>query len=262
MEKQSNDNNLERLNRALAECGFGSRRHCESLIIAGLVTVDGEVVRDLGRRVNVFKQDVRVDGDRIVPAQKVYYLLNKPVGVFCTNSSEEKRLRAIDLIQDPQARRLFCVGRLDADSEGLIVLTNDGDFANHLTHPRYGVTKIYFVKVKGMPTPEALEKAQKGVHLAEGRTGGMRVFVQKKSRKFSILHVSLREGKNRIIRRVFAKLGLAVLELKRVQIGPVRLDNLKSGQYRKLTPHEVRQLQHVQAPKPDRPHRPFRRDRG
>lgn len=232
----------ERLNKVLAACGLGSRRHVETLIASGLVTIDGKPVYDLGRRVDPFKQDVRVEGERLVPAEKIYYALNKPAGVLCTNAIEERRTRAVDLIRDPQARRLFCVGRLDAESEGLILLTNDGEFGNRLTHPRYGVPKTYYVKVRGKIESEALERAHRGVHLAEGRTGPMKILIRKRTKLFTAMLVTIREGKNREIRRVFAKLGLAVMEIKRVQIGPLSLEGLAPGQYRRLRPDEIRAL--------------------
>lgn len=235
-------NQPERLNKVLAACGLGSRRHVESLISAGLVTIDGEIVQDLGRRVDPFKQEVCVEGEKLVPAEKIYYALNKPAGVYCTNAVEEKRTRAVDLIRDPKARRLFCVGRLDAESEGLIILTNDGEFGNRLTHPRYGVPKTYYVKVRGKAEAEALERAQRGVHLAEGRTGPMKIFVRKRAKDFTSMLVTIREGKNREIRRVFAKIGLAVAEIKRVSVGPLSIEGISPGHYRRLSPPEVRSL--------------------
>jgi 23S rRNA pseudouridine2605 synthase len=231
------------LNKYLAERGVGSRRNCDEIIRSGAVSVNGQTVTELGVKVHPESDRVEVGGRALEGHRsKVVYALNKPGGVICTNAPEEGRPRAIDLVRDRSGARLFCVGRLDMDSEGLVLLTNDGDFANRVTHPRYGVAKSYLVKIRGEITGDALDRIQKGVWLAEGRTQGARIFVQKRTAHSTVLVVTVKEGMNREIRRVFAKLGFAVQQLKRVAIGPVSVRGLGRGEYRRLTRDEVEKL--------------------
>lgn len=230
-----------RLNRYLAMSGVCSRRAADEVIAAGRVELNGVIVTELGTTVDPRHDDVRVDGERVRQEKLVYVLLNKPKGVVCTNARHEQKKRVVDLL--PQVRgRLFTVGRLDLDSEGLILLTNDGDFALKLTHPRYGVPKLYSVQVRGRVAPESLKKARGGVWLAEGPTAGMQIKVDHAGNDRSYLKVQLREGKNREIRRVFAKLGHPVIELKRVRIGDLSLHGLSEGEWRFLQAHEVQGL--------------------
>ncbi len=235
---------LVRLNKLLAERGIASRRKCDELIAAGKVSVDGDIVTELGTKVDPELQRVEVGGSVLEPHQRRrYYLLNKPRGVVCTNEPREARLRAIDLVTDPQAGRIFCVGRLDEDSEGLILMTNDGEFAQRVAHPRYGVLKTYRAKIRGRIEGEALENVRKGVHLAEGRTEGAFLRVTKRSSQFTIIEVTIGEGKNREIRRIFAHVGFKVLRLKRIAIGPIQDPRLKDGQWRPLLRFEIEALQ-------------------
>jgi 23S rRNA pseudouridine2605 synthase len=233
-----------RLNKFLASQGVASRRKCDELILAGRVFVDGRVVRELGVRVDPATQEVEVDGQvfKARGARLRYYLLNKPKGVVCTNEERETRPRAVDLITDPRKGRIFTVGRLDEESEGLILITNDGDFAQRVMHPRYGVEKTYEVEVFGRIEDEALAKVREGVHLAEGRTAGARVLVKDRRPAASRLTVSIREGMNREIRRAFARIGHKVLSLRRVRIGPITDRGLKTGRWRELASGEVRAL--------------------
>lgn len=232
---------LVRLNRFLAEAGLCSRRAADDWIRAGRVQLNGEPVTGLGVRVDPLRDEVRVDGQPVRPEKKVHLLFNKPKGVVCTNARNEQRVRVVDCL--PQVRgRIYTVGRLDADSEGLILLTNDGDFSQRMSHPRYGVPKTYAVLVRGRVTPEAIEKARGGVWLAEGRTGRARIRVERRGRDRTYLKVELREGRNREIRRVFARLGFPVISLKRVRIGNQTLHGLARGGYRFLKPGEVREL--------------------
>ncbi|MBL8724858.1 MAG: rRNA pseudouridine synthase [Planctomycetes bacterium] len=233
-----------RLNHFLAMAGVCSRRAADGLIAGGRVEVNGELVRELGVRVDPQHDDVRCDGSRVQPEKPVYVLLNKPAGVVCTNARHEQKQRVIDLL--PTVRgRLFTVGRLDADSEGLLLVTNDGNFALEMTHPRYGVPKLYAVLVRGHLTQEHLQKARGGVWLAEGPTAGMDVHVERSGRDRTYLKVTLREGKNREIRRVFAKLGYPVETLKRIRIGDLNLHRLSVGEWRFLQAHEVTRLREV-----------------
>lgn len=232
-----------RLNKYLAERGVASRRRCDEMIAGGLVTVDGQIVTTLGTRIDPSRAKVEVDGVILRPgAERRYYLLNKPRGVVCTNEVREARPRAIDLIDDPDRGRIYTVGRLDEESEGLILLTSDGEFAQRVAHPRYGVTKTYLVKLRGRVIGEEIERLRKGVHLAEGRTGGAQLRVIKRSNQWTQMEVTLSEGRNREIRRIFAAVGHKVQTLKRVAIGDLTDRRLKPGQWRPLLRAEVRAL--------------------
>jgi 23S rRNA pseudouridine2605 synthase len=230
-----------RLNRFLASAGVCSRRAADTMIKGGRVSLNGTVVRELGVRIDPQQDLVRFDGVRVEREKPVYVLFNKPKGVLCTNATNEPRKRVVDYM--PSVRgRIYTIGRLDAESEGLILLTNDGDFTQHIAHPRYGVPKTYAVLVRGRVTPEDLDKARGGVWLAEGRTGGARIVVVRMSADRTYLRVSIREGKNRELRRVFARLGYNVISLKRIRIGGLSLHGLGEGKYRFLRAEEVTEL--------------------
>jgi 23S rRNA pseudouridine2605 synthase len=233
-----------RLNHFLAMSGVASRRGADALIAGGRVEVNGELVTELGTRIDPLADDVRFDGTRLVPERPTYVLFHKPAGVVCTNARHEQKKRVIDFLPTVKGR-LFTVGRLDLDSEGLILLTNDGGFALEMTHPRYGVPKLYAVTLRGRVEQQDLDKARGGVWLAEGPTAGMGVRVEHTGKEKTLLKVSLREGKNREIRRVFAKLGYPVLELKRVRIGDLTLHGLRAGEWRFLQKHEIESLRAV-----------------
>lgn len=232
---------LERLQKVLAAAGIGSRRQCEELIRAGRIEVDGTIVTRLGTTVDPERQEIRVDGVVLSRSKRTYYAVHKPRGVVTTHRDPAGRPRVIDLVPTTP-ERLFPVGRLDLYSDGLILLTNDGELANQLTHPRYGVEKTYRVLVAGEPTREVLDKLRRGVHLAEGVARVHRVQVKNRQRKSTLLEMTLREGKNREIRRVLARVGHKVLRLTRIAVGPVRLGNLPPGAHRKLSHHEVEEL--------------------
>lgn len=231
----------ERLNKILAHAGLGSRRKCDELIAQGRVTVDGATVTDLGHKVDPWACDIRCDGERVRAEAPACYLLNKPRGVVCTSDPREGRPRAVDLLPG-ESRRLYTIGRLDADSRGLILVTNDGELTQRLTHPRHQVPKAYRAWVRGAMSPEALERAERGVHLAEGKVSLARVRVCKRRREATELEVELRQGVNRQIRRVLAKVGHPVSDLRRVAIGPVRDPELREGAWRRLRPDELRAL--------------------
>lgn len=235
------DDGKVRLNRFLAMAGVASRRGADEMIAAGRVSVNGELVTELGQRIDPAADDVRVDGSRVRPEKPVYVLFNKPKGVVCTSARHEQKTRVIDLLPDVRGR-IYTVGRLDKDSEGLLLLTNDGDFALRMTHPRYGVPKTYAVLARGRVERTTVEKARGGVWLAEGRTGGARIKIERAGPLRTYLKVEIREGKNREIRRVFARLGHPVLSLKRVRIGELTLHGLGEGKYRFLSPPEVQGL--------------------
>ena len=233
-----------RLNKFLAQNGIASRRGADELIARGHVTIDGKLVTELGRRVDPAREKVEVDGIVLRPSGErlAYYLLNKPKGVVCTNDPREARPRAVDLISDKKKGRIFTVGRLDEDTEGLVILTNDGEFANRLSHPRYGVKKTYWVDVRGRVDDRSIDLMRKGVRLSDGWGSFERVQVMKRHSERSILLVTLAEGKNREVRRVLAALDLPVRNLRRVEIGPLRDRRLKLGQWRTLTRSEVGEL--------------------
>src|SRR5438309_4351514 len=232
---------MERLNKLLAHAGIGSRRQCDELIRAGRVSVDGSVVRSLGTKVESDSAAVAVDGNPIKLERPAYWLLNKPRGVLCTNFDPSGRTRAVDLVPQVE-QRVYTVGRLDEASEGLLLLTNDGDLAFRLMHPRFGVEKTYLVQVFGDPTPEQLKRLLEGVYLADGRVRAKRVKRLKKQGESTGLKIVLSEGKNREIRRMLAKLGHKVLRLKRTAIGPVQLDVLPKGTARRLSAAERQAL--------------------
>lgn len=226
----------------MAAAGIGSRRRCEELILAGRVEVDGRVVQRLGTRVDAEQHEIRVDGTPLKPMRRVYYLVNKPDGVVSTNFDPSGRPRVIDLL--PQTKeRLFTVGRLDLSSEGLMLVTNDGELANRLAHPRYGVEKTYHALVAGRPAPEVFESLRRGVHLAEGVARVVSVKVKSEIKQSTVLEIVLAEGRNREIRRLLARVGHKVLRLKRVAIGPLRLKDLEPGQWRPLRRDEIESLE-------------------
>ncbi|MBA3316021.1 MAG: rRNA pseudouridine synthase [Planctomycetaceae bacterium] len=251
-----------RIQKLLAAAGIDSRRKCEEYVTAGRVTVDGEVVTDLGRRVDPSSQDVRLDGERLRPQKKRHYLLNKPTGYLCTNYDQSGRRLAVDLI--PSAgTRLFSVGRLDEGSQGLLIVTNDGELAEKLAHPRYQVPRVYKIQVAGVPTAQTLAELRKGIHFTEGKFGLKRTKRLKTHGQSTFLEVELTRGQNREIRRLFSRVGHKVMWLQRVSFGPLKLGDLAVGQYRPLRSEEVRQLQEfvrksgkpesVQRPKKARP---------
>lgn len=236
---------LVRLNKYMADHGVASRRACDELIAEGHVFVDGELVTELGTKIDPLEQLVEVDGEPLREERggtKRYYLLNKPAGVVCTNDEREQRARAIDLISDRYKGRIYTVGRLDEASKGLIILTNDGDFANRVMHPRYGVSKTYMVKLKGRIGDNDLQRVRDGVYLAEGKAAGARVVVRKRTRDSSLLLVTLYEGMNREIRRMFASVGFTVTDLRRARIGPITDRGLKEGHWRYLERDEIEAL--------------------
>lgn len=226
-----------RLNRWLSEQGVASRRKADELVQEGAVEVNGEVVLAPGYRVQEGDR-VRVNGQEVKPARRLYYLFNKPRGVLCTEDPRENRPRVSDLVRGQVAGRVYPVGRLDEDSEGLLLLTNDGEFANMMAHPRYGVPKTYVVHVSGVVSAEDLAKLRKGVYLSEGRAVPESLRVVRRTPQQTVVRVVLREGRNREVRRMFAKMRYGVKSLKRVQIGDLRLQGVPRGRVRFLSVRE------------------------
>jgi 23S rRNA pseudouridine2605 synthase len=230
----------ERLQKVLARAGLGSRRVCEELIAAGRVSVNGEIAR-LGRRVDPDRDAVALDGvSVIVRDDLVYYLLNKPTGYVSTASDPEGRPTVVELV--PETPRVFPVGRLDYDTEGLMVLTNDGDLTHLLTHPRFGVVKTYLAEVEGDPTPAAVRALREGVELDDGLTAPARVTVVQRRGDTAAVELGIHEGRNRQVRRMCEAVGHPVVRLVRTRVGPLRDGSLKPGTWRALTRAEVRRL--------------------
>lgn len=234
---------LQRLHKLMAACGVGSRRACEEIIAQGRVQVDGRVVTQPGTQVDPEAHKVKVDGELLRPDPPLHFLLNKPRGAICSASAAPGTPRALDFVPArARDRRLFTIGRLDVDSDGAIVLTNDGELCHLVTHPRFGVTKTYRVEVEGQPGAETLDKLRKGAWLAEGRTGEVDVRPLHLARERSLLLVTLNEGKRREVRRLFARFGHEVRRLTRVAVGPIELGDLQPGESRALTAEEVAAL--------------------
>lgn len=251
----------ERLQKVLAAAGLGSRRSCEELITTGRVEVDRQVVTKLGTRVDPTTQEIRVDGEALSVQRKVYFLLNKPKGVVCTNRDPAGRPRAVDMVDTKE--RLFTVGRLDASSEGLLLLTNDGSLANRLAHPRYGIAKLYHAQVAGTPEPDLIKALEEGIYLAEGKVQVESARIRKQLAKSAVLEIVLKEGKNREIRRMLAAKGHKVLRLVRVALGPLKLADLPVGMVRPLLAQEVKELYRAASGAPTgKPRRGKRRPEG
>jgi 23S rRNA pseudouridine2605 synthase len=230
----------ERLQKVLARAGVASRRAVEEMIVAGRIQVNGRPAV-LGQRVDISKDEVKLDGSRI-PLQEdlVHYIANKPIGVVSTAADPEGRATVVDLA-DP-AVRLWPVGRLDIDSEGAVILTNDGELTNRLTHPRYGIPKTYLVEVQGSVQDRIARRLARGVELEDGVTAPAEVTVIERARGGSLVEITLREGRNRQIRRMMEAVGHPVRRLVRTRIGPIALGRLRPGTVRRLSPEEVRSL--------------------
>ena len=230
----------ERLQKVLARAGFGSRRAAEALISEGRVTVDGTVAH-LGQRIDRGHQRVEVDGVPVsVRDDVVYYLLNKPRRVVTTARDPEGRATAVDLL--PSEPRVFPVGRLDYDTEGLLVLTNDGELAQLVTHPRHGIEKAYLAEVSGVPSRAAVRALREGVTLDDGPTAPARVRVVQRRGENAAVEIVVHEGRNRIVRRMCEAVGHPVRRLVRTRVGPISDRRLAAGEWRVLRPREVRAL--------------------
>ncbi len=229
----------ERLHKYLASCGVGSRRACEELILAGRVTVDGTPVTELGVLIEPAKSDVRVEGRRVLPEPTVHYLLHKPVGYLSTTRDARGRPTVLDLVSRTD-RRLFIAGRLDLPSEGLMLITNDGELTDLLTHPRYGVPKTYRVTVAGELTRSHLRRLRQGVKLEDGPASAVEARLIRSARTFpraakpakSKADVTVLEGRKRMVRRMFGALGFEVIRLRRVRMGVLELGRLARGTWR------------------------------
>ena len=246
----------ERLQKILSRSGVASRRHAEDLMAEGRVTVNGETVRNLGTRADLARDDIRVDGVRVKPPrQRVYLLLNKPRGVVTTRHDPQGRTTVMDLV--PSVSGLFPVGRLDVNTEGLILLTNDGAFAEQVLHPRYEVARVYHAKVRGVLEAKTLARLRKGLVIDGEHLSLDRVRVLE-AQNNSWLEVTLHEGKHHEVRRLLEGVGHPVSKLRRVGIGPLTTRGLDSGEFRHLMPREIEGLLH---PRPQAARQPPRERR-
>ena len=231
-----------RLQKVLAAAGVGSRRSCEEMIGAGRVEVDGEIVRRFGARVDPRTQVIRVDGKRIPASEDLVYLaLNKPAGVLSTMSDDRGRRTIADLVAD-HSERLFHVGRLDYETEGLILLTNDGELAHRLAHPRYGVLKTYLAEVRGPVPRDLARRLTTGVELDDGIVAADRFRVVEQAGQRVLVEITLHEGRRHVVRRMLAQAGHPVSRLVRTRVGPVSLGSLRPGTSRRLSTAEVGDL--------------------
>lgn len=239
---QTDDDGLIRLQKLLAQSGVASRRKCEELMLAGEVEVDGEIVTRLGTKVDPRTAVIRVRGRRLPPiSDSVYLVLNKPTGVVSAMSDPQGRRTLADYVAD-RTERLFHVGRLDTDTDGLLILTNDGEFAQRLAHPSYEVEKTYVAEVEGVVDRATMALLRSPVLLDDGPVSVTRGRVISTSSQRSIVEITIHEGRNRIVRRLWAHLGHPVRRLTRTRIGPVKLAGLKRGQLRELSAAELGEL--------------------
>jgi 23S rRNA pseudouridine2605 synthase len=235
---------MERLQKILSQAGIASRRASEQLMLDGRVTVNGATVRELGTKADASRDDIRVDGRRVkVVTRHRYLLLNKPRGYVTTRADEKHRPTVIDLLRGV-SEYVYPVGRLDYESEGLLLLTNDGDLAARLTHPRHGVPRVYEARVLGVPDVRDLARLSRGLVIDGRRTEAADITLLPHARdaREATLVVTIREGRNRQVRRMCEAVGHPVTHLKRVAIGPIRDSTLKIGRWRELRPQEVERL--------------------
>ena len=257
----------ERIQKVLGNAGVASRRNVEEMVLQGRVAVNGRVVTHLPVLIDPENDRVEVDGERVnfgprrrkggaaggdAAGPRLYLLMNKPKGVYTTNVAQGEQVRAIDLLPPDLPGRVYPVGRLDAQSRGLLLLTNDGELTHRLTHPRFGVAKTYRAVVDGHVQPRTIQELEKGVWLpdpkrggAGARTGRSHIKVVTKGQDKSVLEITIRDGPNKEVRRMLARLGHKVRDLMRVRMGPLTLHGLGAGQVRELTPREVRELRQL-----------------
>ncbi len=232
---------MERIQKVISNYGYCSRRKAEELLVNGKVKVNDEVVTELGFKVSP-KDIIEIEGKIIEKQEKVYILLNKPRGVITSTKDDKNRKTVIDLI--PEETRVYPVGRLDYDTTGLLLLTNDGDLANLIMHPKNNVEKVYIAKIKGILNVESIKKLEKGILIEGIKTSKAKVKVRKINKKnmTSVVELTIHEGKNHQVKKMFKAVGHEVLKLKRERVAFLTLENLKSGEFRYLNPKEVKKL--------------------
>ncbi|WP_170007518.1 pseudouridine synthase [Bacillus fonticola] len=238
---------MERLQKVIAQAGITSRRKAEQLIVDGKVKVNGNVVRELGTKVKG-NDRIEVEGIPLLKEKPVYFLFYKPRGVISSVKDDKGRKVATDFFQHIE-ERIFPIGRLDYDTTGLLLMTNDGEFANTLMHPSYQVPKTYVAKVKGIPDRQAMQTLRAGVRLEEGKTlpAQAKIMSIDKKKQTAIVRLVIVEGRNRQVKRMFETVGNPVVKLKREEYGFLRLEELRPGEYRELSPHEVKRLRSLAA---------------
>lgn len=236
---------LERLQKRIASSGYTSRRKAETLITDGKVKVNGQVVTELGTKVSN-SDTVEVEGIKLEQEDKIYILFNKPAQVITSVSDDRGRKVVTDYFKDIE-KRIYPVGRLDYDTSGLLLLTNDGEFTNLMTHPRYHIKKKYVAKLKGYLMREEVKALEKGIELEDGFTQPAQVKVknQDKDKNTTLVEITISEGRNRQVRRMFEHFGHQVSKLTRIQFGPLDIKGLNAGEGRVLTPHEVKTIRHL-----------------
>lgn len=227
-----------RINKYIAACGYASRRKADELVLSGFVTVNGEIINEPGYMVDTENDAVKVKNKLLkIQTADLYYVLNKPLNYLSSNKDPHSKNLARNLIH--YKGHLFNVGRLDSDTSGLLIYTNDGDFANIMTHPSYNIKKRYEVSLNGYLKDEIKESIEQGVLLEDGKTKKCKIEIKKRTSNSTRLHIIISEGKNRQIRRMFEKFGFAVVELKRLTHGRITLDGVREGQYRVFTNEEI-----------------------
>lgn len=233
---------MERLQKVIAQSGYCSRRKAEELISTGHVQVNGETITEMGVKVS-YEDDITIDGNGLsLKEDKVYYLLNKPRGIITSTSDDKKRKTVVDLISDD--KRIYPVGRLDYDTTGVLLLTNDGELTNMLIHPRNNIEKLYIAKLKGIPTREELSKLASGVIIDGHKTSKAKVKLRKMDKKnnTSVIDLIIHEGKNHQVKKMFEAIGYEVIKLRRERFAFLDVKDLKSGEYRELSIKEVKNL--------------------
>jgi 23S rRNA pseudouridine2605 synthase len=236
---------LERIQKILAKAGIASRREAERMVAEGRVSVNGKVVRTLGFKADPSKDYIKADGRRLAPFEpKVILILNKPRGYLSTVKDPKGRPTVLDLLKDMKWR-IYPIGRLDFDAEGLLLLTNDGDLAHLLSHPRFSIPKTYWVKVAGVPEEKKLMWLKRGVMLEDGRAKAVSCSLIRQREKNSWVRVVVTEGRNHLVKRMFSAVGHTVLKLKRTEYGPIQLGDLAFGQFRYLTQAEMEKLRQI-----------------
>lgn len=234
---------LERIQKILAKAGVSSRREAEQMILEGRVMVNGQVVDALGFKADILKDHIKVDGKRLIRFEpKITLILNKPKRCLSAVKDPRGRQTVMDLLKKVKWR-IYPVGRLDFDAEGLLIFTNDGDLAHLLSHPRFSIPRTYLAKVSGVPGERELNRLKRGVMLEDGRARAASILVLRQGgEKNSWVRVVVTEGRNRLIKRMFSATGHPVLKLKRVKFGPIELGELPVGRFRYLTPEEIEKL--------------------
>ncbi|HVT88452.1 MAG TPA: pseudouridine synthase [Tepidisphaeraceae bacterium] len=242
----------DRIQKVLAAAGVASRRQIEEMVLQGRISVNGRVVTSLPVMIDPERDKIKVDDENVrvfnrISSERIYLLMNKPKGVYTTNVAQGEQLRAIDLLPPGFPYRVYPVGRLDAESTGLLLLTNDGELTNRLTHPRFGIAKTYRATVDGLIKPEDTQQLEKGVWLADPHKGGFktgpsRIRILNRGHQRSTIEITTREGRNPQVRRMLAKVGHKVRELSRIKMGPLELKGLAVGEFRELTTRELRDL--------------------